>query len=95
MIKDNDVFQLFWERVELSGIDKSWFDGLGLMDRDDRWAHMADEAMQRCQDFLGQGMTPQEAIDEALGLGPSLRGDLTRAVEEGITKAAPTLSDLT
>ena len=95
MIKDREVLQLFWERVELSGIDSSWFEGLGLMDRDDRWAHMADKAMARCQAFLGQGMSPHEAIDEALGLGPSLRGDLTNVVEDGLIKSAPSLSDLT
>ena len=95
MIINDEVTELFWERVRLSGIDQTWFDGLGLMGEDERWIHMAQGAMLKCRDFLGQGMTPHEAIDEALGLGPSLRDDLTRAVEEGLTKAAPTLSDLT
>ena len=86
---------LFWDRATLSGVEEGWHDGLGLMDRRDRYLLMASRAIQRYELFLGHGMTPHEAIDEALGLGPSLRGDLTRAVEEGLTKAAPTLSDLT
>jgi len=86
---------LFWDRAIMSGVDEGWHDGLGLMDRRERYVLMASKAIQRYELFLGQGMSSHEAIDEALGLGPSLRGDLTRVVEEGLTKVGPTLSDLT
>ena len=92
---NNEDLGVFWDRAILSGVEGQWSEGVGLISPRARYALMAKLTVKKCDLFLGQGMTLNEAIDEALGLGPSLRGDLTRAIEEGLTKAAPTLSDLT
>jgi len=84
-LKHGDSALPFISEIERRGLITQWAEGLGLEDPTERISRIlrAKEAVYR--DRISLGATHTEAIEEALGLGPRHRGDLTKA-KTGLTE---------